>query len=246
MYAAIRKSVALLVRSMGWQRRCEVMGKVLVVDDEPQIHQVLSSILEQDHHVVSHASGVSQAREAIRNGQFEVILTAQKLSDGDGVDVLAAAHEADASVSVIMVAGTELPTPSVLHEAADLVAAPYTPEVVRTAVHRACRRTELLRQNAQLKAEIDRLKDSLEIAQTAHNGGNGNGKKVDVGWIEALPSSFDLRGLLATLEKSLIERTLQSTGGAQAEAARRLGLSRSDLSYKLLKYELRKETTAAS
>jgi len=61
-----------------------------------------------------------------------------------------------------------------------------------------------------------------------------------------LPSSFDLRGLLATLEKSLIERTLQSTGGAQAEAARRLGLSRSDLSYKLLKYELRKETTAAS
>jgi len=44
------------------------------------------------------------------------------------------------------------------------------------------------------------------------------------------------------VEKSLIERTLQSTRGAQAEAARRLGLSRSDLSYKLLKYELRKET----
>ena len=36
------------------------------------------------------------------------------------------------------------------------------------------------------------------------------------------------------------------TQGAQAEAARRLGLSRSDLSYKLLKYQLRKESTAAS
>jgi len=47
------------------------------------------------------------------------------------------------------------------------------------------------------------------------------------------------------VEKSLIERTLQSTGGAQAEAARRLGLSRSDLSYKLLKYELRKESAAS-
>jgi DNA-binding NtrC family response regulator len=57
-----------------------------------------------------------------------------------------------------------------------------------------------------------------------------------------LPSSFDLRTFLSTVEKSLIERTLQSTRGAQAEAARRLGLSRSDLSYKLLKYELRKET----
>jgi DNA-binding NtrC family response regulator len=55
-----------------------------------------------------------------------------------------------------------------------------------------------------------------------------------------------MRSFLAAVEKSLIERTLQATRGAQAEAARRLGLSRSDLSYKLLKYELRKETTATS
>jgi DNA-binding NtrC family response regulator len=222
------------------------MGKVLVVDDEAQMHTILGSSLEQDHHVLSHASGVSQAREAIRNGQFEAILTAQKMSDGDGVDVLTAALEA--SVSVILLAGAELPIDNMLREAVDVVALPSTPEVVRAAVRRACRHTELLRENAQLKVQIDRLKDSLEIAQAGHNGGNGNGQKekVDVGWIEALPSSFDLRGLLAMLEKSLIERTLQSTGGAQAEAARRLGLSRSDLSYKLLKYELRKETTAAS
>jgi DNA-binding NtrC family response regulator len=74
----------------------------------------------------------------------------------------------------------------------------------------------------------------------------GRADVVNFAWIEALPPSFDLRNLLSTLEKTLIERTLQSTRGAQAEAARRLGLSRSDLSYKLLKYELRKETSAAS
>jgi DNA-binding NtrC family response regulator len=34
-------------------------------------------------------------------------------------------------------------------------------------------------------------------------------------------------------------RTLASTGGAQAEAARRLGLSRSALAYKLTKYGIR-------
>ena len=33
-------------------------------------------------------------------------------------------------------------------------------------------------------------------------------------------------------------RALKSAGGVQAEAARRLNLSRSDLSYKLDKYEL--------
>jgi DNA-binding NtrC family response regulator len=76
-------------------------------------------------------------------------------------------------------------------------------------------------------------------------GENGREGQVSFGWIETLPPSFDLRTFLSTVEKSLIERTLQSTRGAQAEAARRLGLSRSDLSYKLLKYELRKETAVS-
>jgi DNA-binding NtrC family response regulator len=79
----------------------------------------------------------------------------------------------------------------------------------------------------------------------AEHAGNGSTSPspTNLAWIETMPSSFDLRNLLSTVEKTLIERTLQATRGAQAEAARRLGLSRSDLSYKLLKYELRKEST---
>lgn len=46
----------------------------------------------------------------------------------------------------------------------------------------------------------------------------------------------DLRSFLAEAEKALIVRTLKSTNGAQAEAARRLGISRSDLGYKIAKY----------
>ena len=82
----------------------------------------------------------------------------------------------------------------------------------------------------------------LACGAGTHAGGNGTAGHTSLSWIEGLPSSFDLRGLLSAVEKTVIERTLQATRGAQAEAARRLGLSRSDLSYKLLKYELRKET----
>ncbi len=82
-------------------------------------------------------------------------------------------------------------------------------------------------------------------AASAESGENGREGVMSFSWIESLPPSFDLRGFLSTVEKTLIERTLQSTRGAQAEAARRLGLSRSDLSYKLLKYELRKETAVS-
>jgi DNA-binding NtrC family response regulator len=50
---------------------------------------------------------------------------------------------------------------------------------------------------------------------------------------------FDLTDYLEKTEKELILRTLGSTSGAQAEAARRMGLSRSALAYKLNKYGIR-------
>ena len=56
-----------------------------------------------------------------------------------------------------------------------------------------------------------------------------------------LPSELDLRDVLATLERELITRALVSAEGVQAEAARQLGLSRSDLGYKLSKYSISPE-----
>jgi len=50
---------------------------------------------------------------------------------------------------------------------------------------------------------------------------------------------FDLTDFLEKMGKNLILRTLGSTKGAQAEAGRRMGLSRSALAYKLNKYGIR-------
>jgi len=101
-------------------------------------------------------------------------------------------------------------------------------------------RAVILSPGEEIGAEHFPLRAGASVSTAG--GENGREGQMSFGWIENLPSSFDLRTFLSTVEKSLIERTLQSTRGAQAEAARRLGLSRSDLSYKLLEYELRKET----
>ena len=53
-----------------------------------------------------------------------------------------------------------------------------------------------------------------------------------------LPEEFHLRSTLASWERRIIEQTLTKTNGSKTEAARRLGLSKSDLSYKLSKYGL--------
>jgi DNA-binding NtrC family response regulator len=58
-------------------------------------------------------------------------------------------------------------------------------------------------------------------------------------WINLVPGTLNLREFLSGAEKKLIERTLKETDGAQAETARRLGLSRSHLAYKISKYGLK-------
>jgi DNA-binding NtrC family response regulator len=58
-------------------------------------------------------------------------------------------------------------------------------------------------------------------------------------WRELLPGDRPLRATLSGVEAALIRRALGDAGGVQAEAARRLGLSKSDLTYKLRKLEIR-------
>jgi DNA-binding NtrC family response regulator len=69
---------------------------------------------------------------------------------------------------------------------------------------------------------------------------SGNGNRVpQTAAAPVAKESFDLTELLERTEKELIVQTLTATGGAQAEAARRMGLSRSALAYKLNKYGIR-------
>ena len=58
-----------------------------MVDDEPHMHKILASNLEQDKHMVWHAAGVEEARLALSSNQYEAVLTDQKMPDGGGLDV---------------------------------------------------------------------------------------------------------------------------------------------------------------
>jgi DNA-binding NtrC family response regulator len=55
-------------------------------------------------------------------------------------------------------------------------------------------------------------------------------------WLARLPAPVDLRHVVEGVERELLERALRESGGVQAEAGRRLGLSRSDVAYRLRKF----------
>ncbi len=63
--------------------------------------------------------------------------------------------------------------------------------------------------------------------------------------VDALPENLSLRDTLEHVEVLMLRRALEESGGNQAKAARRLAISRSDMSYKLKKYGLRGDTDVA-
>jgi two-component system response regulator HydG len=142
------------------------MARVLIVDDEPHMRRILASNLRQEKHEIWEASGVAEARRCLGDNDYDVVFTDQKMPDGEGLAVLAAAHEADPALSVIFltaVASIELAVESMRHGAFDFLTKPFEPEVVRATVRRAYERTRLLRENELLKDTVVRLEGTYDI-----------------------------------------------------------------------------------
>ena len=142
------------------------MGRILIVDDEPHTRRVLAVNLQQDGHEVFESAGVREARQHLVGADFDVVLTDQKMPDGDGLQVLAAALEANPTVAVVVItafATVDLAVESMRQGAFDFITKPFQPEVVRAAVLRACERTRLRRENDLLKDAVVRLAGSPEI-----------------------------------------------------------------------------------
>ena len=142
------------------------MGRILIVDGEASMRRLLASNLRQDQHEIWEASGVQEAQRALTANDFDVVVTDQKLPDGEGLAVLASAHEGDPTIPVILltaVATLELAVEGMRQGAFDFLPEPFQPEVVRAIVRRACERTRLLCENILLKDAVVRLEGASEI-----------------------------------------------------------------------------------
>ena len=136
------------------------MSRLLIVDDEPNLRRVLSSDLKLDGHHVEEAGGVISALSLLAEHDYDAVITDQKMPDGDGLKVLAAAHGSDPSVAVIFLTAVptiELAVESMRKGAFDFITKPFNPEVVRATVRRACERTSLLRENLLLRSTVGSL-----------------------------------------------------------------------------------------
>jgi DNA-binding NtrC family response regulator len=142
------------------------MARILIVDDEPHMRRILASNLRQDKHEITEAAGVEEARATLSANDFDVVFTDQKMPDGEGLEVLAAVRDSNATIPVIMLtamASIELAVESMRQGAFDFLTKPFQPEVVRAAANRAGQHALLLRENALLKGAVVRLEGKSDI-----------------------------------------------------------------------------------
>jgi DNA-binding NtrC family response regulator len=142
------------------------MGKVLIVDDEPNMRRILKANLRMDNHTCVEASNSHEAVMLLSKEDFDVVVTDQKMPGGTGLDVLRAVQESDPTTSVIFltaVGTVELAVESMRQGAFDFLAKPFEIDVMKATIRRACERTFLLRENAVLKTTVRKLEGADEI-----------------------------------------------------------------------------------
>ncbi|MGE0431845.1 MAG: sigma-54-dependent transcriptional regulator [Planctomycetota bacterium] len=136
------------------------MASILVVDDESNMRHVLAVMLSDGGHSVAEAGGVTAALREIESRRFDLVITDQRMPDGDGLSLLAACSEADPTLPVILLtayATIDLAVDAMRKGAFDFITKPFTPDSVLGPVARAVEHSRLRRENLQLRREVDRL-----------------------------------------------------------------------------------------
>jgi len=79
--------------------------KILVVDDEPAIRELLSTYLRKYGYEVQTANDAAEARRFADEEALHMVILDVVLSDGDGMEVLSTIKQAHPNLPVVMLTG---------------------------------------------------------------------------------------------------------------------------------------------
>ncbi len=133
--------------------------RILVVDDEPGLRDMLSILFRRDGFDVSVAPGYARGVEILRDTPkpFSLVLTDLVMPDGSGLSLLAAAKERSQETEVIiMTAHSSLETAveAMRGGAYDFVTKPFATAELRALVQKALEKRAIVAENRRLRAKL--------------------------------------------------------------------------------------------
>ncbi len=135
-----------------------VQHRILVVDDESGMRELLEIVLAKDGYDVVTASNVDDAQRLLEDQSFDVVLTDLRMgSDRDaGMTLLTWLNENSPSTPSIMMTAygsVETAIEAMKRGAADYIMKPFKNEEVRILIQRAIEQTRIKRENIALRKE---------------------------------------------------------------------------------------------
>jgi len=182
------------------------MAKILIVEDEKAIRNVLKNILSEEDKSfeIEEAENGKQAIDKLGESDYDVVLCDIKMPGVDGIEVLDHAREQHPDTAVIMISGhgdLDTAVDSMKKGAYDYISKPPDLNRLLTTVRRALDRTDLVKENKTLRKKIskgyqmigesdalDNIKGMIEKvaptdARVLITGPNGTGKELVAHWL---------------------------------------------------------------
>jgi two-component system response regulator HydG len=153
--------------------RAQTVARILVVEDEPNMRKLLMMNLRADGHALVEAGTLQDAMTALELNDFDVVLTDQRLPDGEGLDILSVLAQADAATAVVVLTAygsVELAVETMRKGAFDFLTKPFSTENLKVVIRRAAHHTFLRRENELLRNAVGNLAGQSEI--------RGHGPKI--------------------------------------------------------------------
>lgn len=116
------------------------MARILVIDDDPMILDVIGEMLELEGHEVAKFDSGSDGVRAFRTNNFDLVITDLVMPEMGGLEAIQHMREVSRSVPIIAISGGGLTPADILLSNAEILGAnavlakPFTNAVLRVAV----------------------------------------------------------------------------------------------------------------
>src|SRR5580765_4689017 len=132
-------------------------GRILVVDDEPDIRESLELLLSSENYRVELAANATEGLKRMENSAYDLVLLDLMMPDKSGLQVLEEVRERDRDTPIFMITAygsVEGAVQALKRGASDYFPKPWDNEKLLIEIDRMIARRRLERENTELKRAL--------------------------------------------------------------------------------------------
>ena len=136
-------------------------GRMLVIDDEPSMQEVLKKLLKDDGYEVTVASSGNEGLHKLEQSGYDLVICDVMMPDMNGLQTLEEIKKLEPEQMVIMITAygsVEDAISAIKGGAFDYITRPYKNEVVLNAVRRAIQQRYLIEENINLRSILKKYR----------------------------------------------------------------------------------------